>query len=164
MSIHMRPFFRPVTGWLVTGGAFMGSSLVRKVMVATAAGCYLLALAMPAYYESAPAIDGYHTFSGLECLLSPVMVGPIVLLMHLSWWANPLYFVGMLSLCRRSDAPALACGIFAIPIALLFLGEAHDPYGDRVRLGFWFWLASIVAVAIGALAMMVMEHRTSHCT
>lgn len=136
---------------------------IRWLMVAVSTGCYLIALPLPAYYESAPAIDVYRTYSGVECLLAPVTVGPIVLLMHVSWWANPVFAFGLLGFCRRWDAAALGCGVFAILLALSFLAEAHDPYNDRVRPAFWFWLASMIAVAAGALVVLVGQLRTNRC-
>jgi hypothetical protein len=142
----------------------MASSPTRWLSVALSAGCYSIALTLPAYYQSAPAIDGYQTYSGVECLVAPVTVGPIVFVMHLSWWANPLFALGLVALCRHWDEVALGCGVFGGQLALRFLAEAHDPYNDPVRSAFWFWLAAMVVQAVGALLVITGRQRTSRGT
>ena len=132
----------------------------RHFGIALSVGCYLVALALPAYYFSLPAIDGYRTYSGFECLLAPLTEGPIVFLLHPSWLANPLFAISLTWFCRKQDAAALGLGSVACLLASLFLIEASDPYNHPFRLGFWCWLASLlVVVSAAGIALVYGESR-----
>lgn len=124
---------------------------IRTFALTVSAGLYTTALCLPAYYESLPAIDAYMTFYGVHCLLAPVMIHPIVLIVCISWWANPAFGVAFFSLCRGWNKSAVCFGLVALLLALPFLRETHDFQPNRVLVGCWFWIGSMAAVTVGGL-------------
>src|SRR4051794_28986574 len=98
----------------------MGWTWHRWLVLAISASCYAIALPLPAYYEGAPALGGCQAFYGLECLLLPLTSHPMVVFIPFSWWANPLFSLGLFFLCRGESGPAFGCGFLAIGAALLF--------------------------------------------
>jgi ABC-type multidrug transport system permease subunit len=132
-------------------------------MVFASASCYAVALILPAYYESAPAIDAYRTFSSIECLLAPVIIAPFVALWP-SWWANPIYAFGLLALSRKWDALATAAGVVSGLLALLFAAGVYDPYNQHLHMGYWAWLASMAMVGAGGLVGLLTRNLASQAS
>jgi hypothetical protein len=115
----------------------MAVSRARWPATAISACCYFLALFLPAY----------EAFTGIECLFAPLTIHPSIVVLYISWWANPLYALGLVSLWQGRNETAAVCAGIALLLVLLFLALI-PPY--HASVGFWFWLSSILSVAIGS--------------
>jgi hypothetical protein len=124
-----------------------------RLLVGASLLCYGAALALPAYSECEPRPPGTRLhLRGFECLLSPALIDPAVLIVYPSWWANPLYFFGVWAAAtgrRVRQAVAGACA------ALLCAGfgafEAGSEGADCLREGFWLWCAAMVLLTAAGL-------------
>jgi hypothetical protein len=142
-----RPFFSGVGCW--------GSLAVILVSLIL----YVLACALPAM------VFDEQTWRGYEVVLSGWMG---VFLGQFAWFANFFWWLSLvLTLLRRwfltIAATALAC--FIAFDAFSFIGKqvpldeafVNTMLFKSYDFGFYFWLASIVAVGIGALGVWVIE-------
>lgn len=93
-----------------------------------------------------PAFGGPRNFvSGFQCLLAI----PWVCLLPV-WWANPLFFAGCSLLGGRRPAAARSCAILAALLAASFPLAFQGPGPERVQIGYVFWLASTIVLAVAS--------------
>ena len=101
-----------------------------------------------------PALKVANTrpMSGWECLTA---------IPTLWWWANPLYFVGLLTYWRRYYIISSALTGFAVLIAIhfewLFWSEA-----DGLLPGCVLWVTSLQIAAINAIWHMWIDRKNRH--
>ena len=115
-----------------------------KVAAGLLLSAYLTSLCLPALYDS-------RMFWGIECLgaLPIVMIAP-------PWWANPLFFAGIVHLANGKYRNAFWFGIGASALVMAMpvmqFGDLwrHCPYGP----GWFLWLScmfGLVAFSIFGL-------------
>ena len=137
----------------------------RLFVVGVAAAFYVVALATPALvFLRAPAVE---TQTGLSCLL---LGGLVVFAGQPAWLANPVLLVVVaLVLARRYVAAALVAGVaLALQLSTLLIYDAPLP-GDEagstqlvlkhLGVGFFAWIASTLALALGALVLRARDPR-----
>lgn len=114
---------------------------------------YLVGLALPAVFRpgfGAPTSGltgsveyGYECLGGVPfALLSP------------SWWANPVWLFGVISLVRNNPKWARICGLVGALLALsVFVIGPFPPDDFRLsdmRQGYYVWLGSMLALLVAA--------------
>lgn len=107
---------------------------------------FVIALPLPAHYEL--GVDFGCSYTGIECLLSPITSSPIVLFLHWAWWANPLFGGALFSLYHPQLGMSLVCSISAVLISL-WASSSHGTY-----TAYWFWLAAMLSAMTGALVLL----------
>ena len=114
---------------------------------------YLVGLALPAVYRpgfGAPTsgLTGSVVY-GYECLGSL----PFALLSP-SWWANPVWLLGVITLVRQNLKWARACGVVATLLALSIFAVGPFPpdnfHLSDMRPGYYVWLGSLLALFVTA--------------
>ncbi len=103
--------------------------------------------------------DGQKTASSLEVLL----VGAFIvlgggLLEWIIWFANPLYFFGIISFFKGRKI-SMAVSILATLLALSFTTwtkvlvceSGREAEIENLDLGYWFWVAGLSILAIGTI-------------
>ena len=134
--------------------------------VAWLAGIYVGSLCLPALYSqggSGMVGMGQTTFWGIMCLgfIPFVMVVP-------PWWANPLFFAGLVCLATGRHKFALILGCAASLLALSMIYMMHDdlwptsparepffPFGP----GYFLWVGSMLGLAGAAVRRIVQTPR-----
>jgi hypothetical protein len=137
--------------------------LISLAIAVVAVGLYVSSLFNEAWY--ADGFEGGGTLTGLDCLLLPIR-NPMTLLIPV-WWANVLFVVGVVALCRNRRGVASLCGILG-----LLLGIACWPYSDSFFLrlfvpvflnplgsyspyvGFYLWLGSMGILSCSVLPLL----------
>jgi len=114
--------------------------LARWLIIAVSTSYYLVSLDLPA--------GEMGTVFGSLGPLAVVIFRPL-------WWANPLFALGLFSLSIRWFGTALLCSGFATLLALSFLLDL-----DRSGPGCWFWLTSMVVLAVGSLSILFWATRS----
>lgn len=123
-----------------------------RIVMVIGMGLYVLSLALPAFVAGGTDLLGHsqqhEVIYGFQCLAMGFFVLP-------GWVANPLVLIG---------APLLSVGFRRAPIALLSLALASAVIApfllmgvdlvrlDHLSIGYYVWLASIVALLVAALA------------
>jgi hypothetical protein len=103
------------------------------------AGLYAAALALPALTNR----PGLPTLRGIHCLV----VVPWVCFSP-AWWANPLLLYGGRKLARGDSRQARNCGLAASVLAIYVVCVGGP---SQVRIGYWFWLASTLALVAAGI-------------
>lgn len=121
---------------------------------------FFLSLALPALeFHPSRRDDADYVWSGGQAL---ILGWQAVFVRNFAWFANPAYFVSVLLLFRRRWRAAAAVGSLALLLALhaLALVGRQLPADEggvnvtaliRLHAGFYVWLASMLAVIVGAL-------------
>jgi len=130
------------------------------LLIATSFFFYVLACACPAliFRRSSNEIEVWSGFRILTIGWLGLLVGQI------AWYANPVIGLSLLLVLLRRWIGALVIALISLAIAantlLLFYKELPADEGNVVKLrlerlgfGFFFWLASILAIAVGAIIL-----------
>ena len=114
---------------------------------------YVVALASPAVY-----MHGFGApTSGIPGSVMPgyemVLTLPFAMLSP-SWWANPIWLVGIVFLVRQKFSVAWYCGLTATILALLVIAFGPVPPDffklENLHSGYYLWLSSMVALIAAA--------------
>jgi hypothetical protein len=129
---------------------------------------YLISLCLPALYSrGGPGFmgGGNSTFWGFMCLgfLPVVMMVPF-------WWANPLFYAGLVCLALGRYLAALVLGIIASLLALATIVMVLDdlrPQPGRVPIfplgpGYFAWIGSIIGLAVVSFWKLVRTPPADH--
>ena len=109
-----------------------------------ALGLYLLSLVMPCVLGQKLFGGGMETEPGLACLLLGWFTIP--------WYANPFLLFAALANAFRAHELAFVFSVTALVAALTLFG--YDSRELQPHVGYFIWLASIGAMAIGSIERM----------
>jgi hypothetical protein len=101
---------------------------------------YLISLCLPVLYE-----NGHWTLWGCQCLL----LFPIVM-MFPSWWANPLFAVGLYFLGKGQRRVAFWCGCIALTLALGFMCVFYRATSFPFGPGYFAWVICMLGLVLSA--------------
>lgn len=136
--------------------------LPRLTVVGASAALYLVACATPALVFSG---RGTVTWFGFEAL---AMGWLGIFFSQFAWLANPLLpFAWLLVLFRRWTGAVVTTAVALLVAATTFMlygaeipgdeGGVTKLYFEYPHVGFAFWILSMVAVPVGAAALLVYE-------
>lgn len=133
------------------GDLWANAGLLWRVFVLFTSGvCYLLALGLPAAYHI------WNPITGVDCLVSPVTETPFVLLWYPSWWANPVYVVGLFAFGLRKYGLAFVAGVVSLLLAAVYAVQvSNNAYNQRLYPGYWFWCAAMAALTVGGVVSFI---------
>ena len=128
---------------------------VVHMSLAVSGGLYLAALASPALVWHPGFLGGAK--SGAVCLaLGWTTVGRLVP----AWLANPVLALAVLCLTLERATAALTLALVALGLGLTtFRLYQVDPDFAHPHIGCYLWLASMLAVAVGAAARVARSER-----
>lgn len=115
---------------------------------------FIISLTQKAYCTTSECSDAFMTFILGWAAVFTTAAG-------ISWLANPLLFISWIMI-RRKPRLAMMCSVISFLLAGSFLlfdsilaNEAgHSQAITGYRMGFWFWLASHLAMLIGTFVLV----------
>lgn len=126
---------------------------IRLVGLASSLALYATALALPAFHFSnyRPYLTGYSVLGwGWWGVLS----------FNFAWFANPLLWAAWLAFWRTNNRRALSLSLWALLLSFQsffarewWFNEGSGTPIDRLGIGFYLWVAAIVAVITSSLLM-----------
>jgi len=137
----------PFSTWL-SGDVFMavGHQKISRVLRLATVLLFLLALPLPAIFKHGPPWKATESCGWDVPGYSMLLSFPYVLL-HLAWWANPVWLLGVLTLFRRKCVWAWWCGLVATDFALLVMVIGPFPPDSfdfkDLYSGYYVWLGSM---------------------
>ena len=143
------------------------SWLARLAVIGASLVVYVIALIAPAINFEDTSKDPW------PGMMAFIMGAFAVFEGHFAWLANPIYGIALLLLLFRQWIAAALVAALAVAVALssfAVLGETAplDEAGVNKAVvaslgpGFYAWLASMLTVAVGALALRFYEQAQAH--
>jgi hypothetical protein len=127
--------------------------VLRFGLASTSLVIYLISLCLPAVYVIAPAIDAYRVYRGGECLIELPLA-----LMYPAWWANPAFAIGITLVFMGYTVPGGICGLVSLLFSLSYCLDVLRDFeynNEPVRIGYWFWVGAMLALAISMFLPLV---------
>ena len=132
----------------------------QKRVFQVSVAIFLISLTQPAFYIDRADYDGWSSPIAL------ILIGWIPAISGepcaVAWFANPLFFLACLSLFKFEKA-AIWLSLIALAFGLSFLSVEEVMSSERpdyskiteLKPGYWLWLASMAAFALGLLALKI---------
>ncbi len=137
---------------------------MRWAAVILIAATFLTSLPMPAVYRPGLGAPTSGIPGGVELGYGMAIEHLPICMMGISWWANPLWLVGLILLARGGNKGPIFFGFAATLLAALVLvigafPPDHFEYSDLHR-GYYVWLAASMAALPLTALVLAPEPRT----
>lgn len=142
--------------YLLTGMnvRFLHGRLIHLFVSVAALGVYVAACLLPAFWGQGGFFEAGETLYGVDLLLFGWLT---LFTLDPTWLANLGLLLALVCMWRRRYQWALGVSIAALGLACLSI--RHIGRGLEPRVGFYLWIGSMVVLALGVIAVGVVDRR-----